>query len=146
MTSRLGSPVPRRSLREGSHPVAIMQGAGRLCRKTTLGGCSETSPPTISASGRGRCRAATYSRIARAQNCPSRFVRIVVPFPPGGSADPVARILAARLSEIWGQQVVAENKAGAGGNIAAVSMTQSAADAYTLFCGGDFLASASVRG
>jgi tripartite-type tricarboxylate transporter receptor subunit TctC len=70
----------------------------------------------------------TYSRIARAQNYPSRFVRIVVPFPPGGSADPVARILAARLSEIWGQQVVAENKAGAGGNIAAVSMTQSAAD------------------
>jgi tripartite-type tricarboxylate transporter receptor subunit TctC len=82
----------------------------------------------------------TYSRIARAQNYPSRFVRIVVPFPPGGSADPVARILAARLSEIWGQQVVAENKAGAGGNIAAVSMTQSAADGYTLFCGGDFLA------
>ena len=66
-------------------------------------------------------------RIARAQTYPSRFVRIVVPFPPGGSADPVARILAARLSEIWGQQVVAENKAGAGGNIAAVSMTQSAA-------------------
>jgi tripartite-type tricarboxylate transporter receptor subunit TctC len=82
----------------------------------------------------------TYSRIARAQNYPSRFVRIVVPFPPGGSADPVARILAARLSEIWGQQVVAENKAGAAGNIAAVSMTQSAADGYTLFCGGDFLA------
>jgi len=82
----------------------------------------------------------TYSRIARTQNYPSRFVRIVVPFPPGGSADPVARILAARLSEIWGQQVVAENKAGAGGNIAAVSMAQSAADGYTLFCGGDFLA------
>ena len=82
----------------------------------------------------------TYSRIARAQNYPNRFVRIVVPFPPGGSADPVARILAARLSEIWSQQVVAENKAGAGGNIAAVSMTQSAADGYTLFCGGDFLA------
>jgi tripartite-type tricarboxylate transporter receptor subunit TctC len=82
----------------------------------------------------------TYSRIACAQNYPSRFVRIVVPFPPGGSADPVARILAAQLSEIWGQQVVAENKAGAGGNIAAVSMTQSAADGYTLFCGGDFLA------
>ena len=82
----------------------------------------------------------TYSRIARAQNYPNRFVRIVVPFPPGGSADPVARILASRLSEIWSQQVVAENKAGAGGNIAAVSMTQSAADGYTLFCGGDFLA------
>src|SRR5437868_1671879 len=72
------------------------------------------------------------SRMARAQTYPSRFVRIVVPFPPGGSADPIARILAARLSEIWGQQVVAENKAGAGGNIAAISVTQSAADGYTL--------------
>jgi tripartite-type tricarboxylate transporter receptor subunit TctC len=64
-----------------------------------------------------------YSRIARAQNYPSRFVRIVVPFPPGGSTDPVARILAARLPEIWGQQVVAENKAGAGGNIAAAPVS-----------------------
>ena len=78
--------------------------------------------------------------IARAQAYPSRHVRIVVPFPPGGSSDPVARILAARLSEIWGQQVVAENKAGAGGNIAAVAVAQAPADGYTLFCGGDFLA------
>jgi tripartite-type tricarboxylate transporter receptor subunit TctC len=80
------------------------------------------------------------SRIARAQIYPTRFVRIVVPFPPGGSADPVARVVANRLSEIWGQQVVAENKAGAGGNIASISVSQSAPDGYTLFCGGDFLA------
>src|SRR4249920_1885335 len=86
----------------------------------------------------------TYSRIARAQNYPNRFVRIVVPFPPGGSADPVARILASRLSEIWSQQVVAENKAGAGGNIAAVSMTQSAADGYTLSAAGIFLQRAAI--
>jgi tripartite-type tricarboxylate transporter receptor subunit TctC len=88
----------------------------------------------------GAAAVPALSRIGRAQTYPSRFVRIVVPFPPGGSADPIARILAARLSEIWGQQVVAENRAGAGGNIAAVSVTQSAADGYTLFCGGDFLA------
>jgi len=80
------------------------------------------------------------SHIARAQIYPTRFVRIVVPFPPGGSADPVARVVANRLSEIWGQQVVAENKAGAGGNIASISVSQSAPDGYTLFCGGDFLA------
>jgi tripartite-type tricarboxylate transporter receptor subunit TctC len=72
------------------------------------------------------------SRIARAQIYPTRFVRIVVPFPPGGSADPVARVVANRLSEIWGQQVVAENKAGAGGNIASISVSQSAPDGYTL--------------
>jgi len=80
------------------------------------------------------------SHFAWAQTYPNRFVRIVVPFPPGGSADPIARVLANRLSEVWGQQVVAENRAGAGGNIAAVSVTQSAPDGYTLFCGGDFLA------
>jgi tripartite-type tricarboxylate transporter receptor subunit TctC len=80
------------------------------------------------------------SHLAWAQTYPNRFVRIVVPFPPGGSADPIARVLANRLSEVWGQQVVAENRAGAGGKIAAVSVAQSAPDGYTLFCGGDFLA------
>ncbi len=80
------------------------------------------------------------SQISGAQTYPNRFVRIVVPFPPGGSADPIARVIANRLSELWGQQVVPENKAGAGGNIAAVSVGQSAPDGYTLFIGGDFLA------
>jgi tripartite-type tricarboxylate transporter receptor subunit TctC len=80
------------------------------------------------------------SKSAVAQTYPNRFVRIVVPFPPGGSADPIARVVANRLSEMWGQQVVAENKAGAGGNIAAVSVSQSLPDGYTLFIGGDFLA------
>jgi tripartite-type tricarboxylate transporter receptor subunit TctC len=78
---------------------------------------------------------------ARAQSYPERFVRLVIPFPPGGSADPVARLLAARLSEKWGQTVVPENRAGAGGNTAAVAVSQSPPDGYTLFCGGDFLAS-----
>jgi hypothetical protein len=50
------------------------------------------------------------SRTARAQTYPNRYVRFVVPFPPGGSADPIARILANRLSEVWGQQVVIENQ------------------------------------
>lgn len=68
------------------------------------------------------------SRLARAQSYPNRYVRLVIPFPPGGSADPVARVLANRLSEMWGQQVVAENKGGAGGNIAAQTVAQSAPD------------------
>jgi tripartite-type tricarboxylate transporter receptor subunit TctC len=80
------------------------------------------------------------SRIARAQAYPNRYVRFVVPFPPGGSADPIARVLANRLSELWLQQVVIENKAGAGGNIAAQSVAQSPPDGYTLFIGGNFLA------
>ena len=61
-------------------------------------------------------------RLSRAQSVagawPSRVIRLVVGFPPGGGADAAARILASRLSEIWGQQVVVENKPGAGGNIA----------------------------
>jgi tripartite-type tricarboxylate transporter receptor subunit TctC len=51
------------------------------------------------------------------QAWPTRFVRIVVPFPPGSPPDVVSRLLATRFSEIWGQQVVIENKQGAGGNI-----------------------------
>jgi tripartite-type tricarboxylate transporter receptor subunit TctC len=80
------------------------------------------------------------SRTAIAQTYPNRFVRFVVPFPPGGSADPIARVLANRLTELWGQQVVIENKGGAGGNIAALAVAQSAPDGYTLFMGGTFLA------
>ena len=75
-----------------------------------------------------------------AQNWPNRYVRFVVPFPPGGSADPIARVLAGRLSDIWGQQVVIENKPGAGGNIGAIAAAQSAPDGYTLFTGTVFLA------
>jgi len=82
----------------------------------------------------------TLSGRAIAQAYPNRFVRFVVPFPPGGSADPIARVLANRLTEVWGQQVVIENKAGAGGNIAAQSVSQSSPDGYTLFIGGTFLA------
>jgi tripartite-type tricarboxylate transporter receptor subunit TctC len=60
-------------------------------------------------------------------------VRLVVPFPPGGAVDNAARILAARLSEVWGQQMVIENKGGAGGNIAAQAVLNSEADGYTVY-------------
>ena len=64
---------------------------------------------------------------------PTRFVRLVVPFAPAGGADVVGRLLAARLSELWAQQVVIENKGGAGGNIAAEQVAHSDPDGYTLF-------------
>ena len=67
------------------------------------------------------------SAIARAQSYPNRYVRLVVPFPPGGTGDPVGRVIASRLSEIWGQQVVVENKGGAAGNIAAQTVAQAGA-------------------
>jgi tripartite-type tricarboxylate transporter receptor subunit TctC len=80
------------------------------------------------------------SRIARAQTYPNRYVRFIVPFPPGGSADPIARILANRLSEAWGQQVVIENKGGAGGNLGAQAAATAVPDGYNIFLGGAFMA------
>jgi tripartite-type tricarboxylate transporter receptor subunit TctC len=70
---------------------------------------------------------------AHAQAYPSRFVRLIVPFPPGGAVDAAARILANRLSEMWGQQMVIENKGGAGGNIAALAVLNSEPDGYTVY-------------
>jgi tripartite-type tricarboxylate transporter receptor subunit TctC len=77
---------------------------------------------------------------ACAQTYPNRFVRFIVPFPPGGASDPVARVLAGRLSEVWGQQVIVENKGGAGGNIGALAAAQSAPDGYTIFIATNFMA------
>jgi tripartite-type tricarboxylate transporter receptor subunit TctC len=71
-------------------------------------------------------------RITRAQTYPSRPVRFVVPLAPGGGVDATIRILAGRLSEIWGPQAIVENKPGGGGNLAAESVARSAPDGYTI--------------
>src|ERR1044072_4002168 len=77
--------------------------------------------------------------LARAQAWPTRFVRLIVPYPPGGGADAIARLLGAKLTEMWGQQVLIENKGGAGGNIASDAAAKSANDGYTMFLGAEFL-------
>lgn len=63
---------------------------------------------------------------------PERGVKIVVPFPAGGSNDVVARLLGTKLSELWGQTVVIDNRGGGGGNIGAEAVARSPADGYTL--------------
>jgi tripartite-type tricarboxylate transporter receptor subunit TctC len=73
------------------------------------------------------------AQTASAQGWPSRIVKLVVPFTPGGGIDSIGRILGARLSEMWGQQVVIENRPGAGGNIASEFVARSAPDGYTLY-------------
>ena len=73
-------------------------------------------------------------------NWPLRNVRIVVPFPPGGSTDITARLVGNRLQEVWGQTVVIENKPGAGGNIASDMVARSDPDGYTIFIVGPGLA------
>ena len=69
---------------------------------------------------------------ALAQDYPSRSVRIVVPFPPGGTADAMPRIIGDWLARKWGQAVVIENKAGAGGNVGAEVVANADPDGYTL--------------
>jgi tripartite-type tricarboxylate transporter receptor subunit TctC len=77
---------------------------------------------------------------ALSANWPLRMVRIVVPFPPGGSTDITARLVGNRLQEVWGQTVVIENKPGAGGNIASDMVARSDPDGYTIFIVGPGLA------
>ena len=76
--------------------------------------------------------ALALSAPAAAQSYPERVVRIVNPFPPGGSVDITARILAQKLSENTGQQFIVENRTGAGGNTGADSVAKSEPDGYTL--------------
>jgi len=74
-------------------------------------------------------------RRARAEAWPARPVRFVVPFAAGGTTDILARVVAAKVSEEFGQQFVVENKAGAGGNIAADYVAKADADGYTFLVG-----------
>jgi len=67
------------------------------------------------------------------QDYPVRPVRIIVPFSPGGATDIVTRIVAQRLTETWGQSIVVDNRAGAGGNIGAEVASKATPDGYTLF-------------
>jgi tripartite-type tricarboxylate transporter receptor subunit TctC len=88
--------------------------------------------------------APTVSRRAFAQPWPTRPVHIVVPYAPGGSTDTVARITGDRLSTIWGQQAVIENKPGAGTNIGAAAVASSDPDGYTMLIGTSSLATSRL--
>ena len=74
--------------------------------------------------------------LALAQAYPTKAVRVVVPFPPGGGTDVVARILGQKLTETWGQQAIIENKAGASGSVGSDLVAKSPADGYTLLLQG----------
>src|SRR5262249_48632855 len=76
--------------------------------------------------------ALAFPLLVQAQGYPARPVRLVVPFPPGGSVDVVARALTPKLTERLGQQVVIENRSGASGIIGTEAVARSAPDGYTL--------------
>jgi tripartite-type tricarboxylate transporter receptor subunit TctC len=71
---------------------------------------------------------------------PGKPVRVVIPFAPGGSTDITARLIGNRLQDVWSQSIVAENKPGAGGNIAADVVAHSDPDGYTIFIAGPGMA------
>jgi tripartite-type tricarboxylate transporter receptor subunit TctC len=80
-----------------------------------------------------------YAAPAQAQNYPAKPIHVLVPYAPGGIADIASRILGAKLTEAWGQQVVVENKPGGNGFIAMTAAAKAAADGYTVVMatGGD---------
>jgi tripartite-type tricarboxylate transporter receptor subunit TctC len=69
---------------------------------------------------------------AAAQNYPTRPIRVIIPYPPGGTSDILTRLIGAKLTESWGQQVIADNRTGASGNIGAELATRAAPDGHTL--------------
>ena len=77
---------------------------------------------------------------ACAQSYPDRSVRMIIAFPAGGTIDTLGRIVAQKLTEAWGQNVVVENRAGASGNIGAQAAAQATPDGYTLHLGAQTLA------
>src|SRR5215813_14283483 len=83
----------------------------------------------------GLCAALSLASGVFAQAYPSKPIRFIAPFPPGGSADTIARLLAQEMAKSFGQQVVVENRPGAGGNIGVELIAKSPPDGYTVGIG-----------
>jgi tripartite-type tricarboxylate transporter receptor subunit TctC len=95
--------------------------------------CSMTcSRRAVLQSAAGAVVSQLVPRVARAQSYPTRPIRWVVPFPPGGATDVVARVVSQWLSERFGQPVVIENRGGAGGNIGVQAVVNAPPDGYTM--------------
>ena len=83
----------------------------------------------------GVALAIAHAQAAESRVYPTKPIRLVLPFPPGGGVDVLARIMVPKLSETLGQQVIVDNRGGAAGNIAAEIVVKSPPDGYTLLMG-----------
>src|SRR5215510_3519481 len=100
---------------------------------TTTGGALMNNPRALLPTAAGLALAMlALSSLAAAQDYPVRPVRLIIPFPPGGSNDVVGRLIATHLGERLGKQVVVDNRGGAGGVIGTEAVAKSPADGYTL--------------
>src|SRR5580704_7562423 len=97
----------------------------RLCAATVLA-CAVAGPHFYA-----------RAQSVQAADFPNRTVRLIVPFAPGGGVDIVARLVAPKLAELWGQPVIVENKAGAVGVVASEYVIHQPADGYTVLIGVD---------
>ena len=87
---------------------------------------------TLTITAAGACCALLAAGHAPAQNFPSKAVRIIVPYPAGGTSDILSRLLSPKLNEVFGQPVVVDNRPGANGNIGADMVAKSAPDGHTM--------------
>src|SRR5262245_9555275 len=120
-SARRRTPAPRSSRRSGSSWIEpVVPVLRRICATALMlamtGGLAPAQTPD-----------------ADARSYPNRTIRMVVPFPPGGPADLIARFVGQRMSEDFGQPVVIENRAGGNTAIGAQAVARSAPDGYTLF-------------
>ncbi|MBK5960532.1 hypothetical protein CCR97_20355 [Rhodoplanes elegans] len=107
--------------RIASRRTMTRRAAGRACLGVVMAGLACLVAPPIAA--------------AQPQDYPNRPITLVVPFPPGGSTSIVGRLVADKMGEVLGQQIVVDNRGGAGGTVAARAFTRAAPDGYTLLFG-----------
>src|SRR5262249_45673070 len=139
--ARTTSMTPNRRQRIAEHRYhAPGGGSARSLPRLSTPTLRERGLLTLTAIAVAACAIFGHAAGAIAESYPERPVRMIIAFPAGGTIDTLGRILAQKLSEAWGQNVVIENRAGAGGNIGAAAAAQAAPDGYTLHFGAQSLA------